>query len=1237
MNILMITNTFAPHVGGVARSVELFSRSYRELGHNVLIISPKFKGSSKNETGVIRVLAIQRFNGSDFSVRLPIPAHIISRLDAFKPDIVHSHHPFLLGYTAIRIAHHYQIPIVFTHHTRYEDYTHYVPGDSLALKRFVVQLSSGYCNLCDQVFAPSQSIADLLALQGVTTPISVIPTGVDGTLYATANRSRFRQEHKIPEDAYVVGHVGRLAPEKNLSFLGRAVRRYLLKNEQAWFLVVGNGPSTAEIKTLFSESELNRRICLTGSLSGQELVDAYHAMDVFAFSSKTETQGMVLVEAMTAGIPVVALDASGVREVVHDRVNGCLLNSEDEEAFSAALHWIFTCNPNQRNSIIRKVRKTAAQYSIEHTAANALQNYQSLVKKKYTRKDISDSVWEKALEKVKTEWKLIHNTTGAAQVALGLRSVYEGLDEPYQEPLPVKFKRWFSRTELAIRLLNLTKSIETETRPGLVLIQIDGFSLTQLRRALKSGEMPFLRSLVRQGGGYSLYPFYSGLPASTPAVQGELFYGVKGIVPAFSFFDHSSKKIFKMYDDESALEIEKRLKEKNCGLLEGGSSYCNIYSGGARESHYCSINLGWDQFWKGIRPLKLALLSLTQAIGIIRTTLRMIIETIIALYDAVNGVLAGMNFGKELKFIPTRSLICILLRDLITFGAKVDIKRGLPVIHVNFIGYDEQAHRRGPSSKFAHRALRGIDSAIARIYKLALRSIRRDYHIWIYSDHGQEDTLSYTVVHGKTIQDTVTELFQEFHAHTELKYRDKTGGTEFHRLRLLGGQILPKLLRSFLPSISVVKEYSVVVTALGPIGHVYLPESLDRFQISQFARRLIDFGKVPLVLIPEKSGEVIAWNERGKFSLPDQAAEVLGKPHPHLKEVALDLVNLCHHPHAGSLILSGWRPGKNPFSFPIEGGAHAGPGPEETNPFVLLPSEVNMSWINREKFRPRDLRKLAMGCLGKNEEVVETRSSWQKPGIAPHTNGSIRIMTYNIHRSIGMDGKISPERIARVIGRHQPDIVALQEVDFRTLPSKAINQAHIIAANLQMNIAYTPLPQKNSQSPYGNAVLCHYPLRLIRAEIFPDFAHHSGVRPGNALWCSIPLNDERTLQFFNIHLSASRYQREKEAEILCGDEWIRNQHYTGPVIVAGDFNAFNLSKPCRSFRQILKDAQSGIEENQGFGQWLRKFFPGSIDHVFVNSNLELVRIKASKADIDQIASDHLPLVADMTIQPNGKE
>ncbi|MBS1220006.1 MAG: glycosyltransferase, partial [Proteobacteria bacterium] len=162
MNIVMLTNTFTPHVGGVARSVESFAEEYRKRGHRVLVVAPEFSDMPLEEVDVVRVPAIQNFNASDFSVALPVPSRLAETLDDFRPDIVHSQHPFLLGMTAVRIARYRQLPLVFTHHTLYEQYTHYVPGDSPALKRFVIELATRYANLCDQVFAPSESIRDLL-------------------------------------------------------------------------------------------------------------------------------------------------------------------------------------------------------------------------------------------------------------------------------------------------------------------------------------------------------------------------------------------------------------------------------------------------------------------------------------------------------------------------------------------------------------------------------------------------------------------------------------------------------------------------------------------------------------------------------------------------------------------------------------------------------------------------------------------------------------------------------------------------------------------------------------------------------------------------------------------------------------------------------------------------------------------------------------------------------------------
>ena len=179
MKTLMLTNTYLPHVGGVARSVVAFATELRRRGHRVLIVAPEFENCPADEIDVVRVPAVQNFNGSDFSVRIPIPGFLTSTVTQFEPDIVHSHHPFLMGDTALRIAAARDLPLVFTHHTMYEQYTHYVPVKSPLLSRFVIDLTTGYANLCNAVIAPSESVAEILRSRGVTAPIDVIPTGVD--------------------------------------------------------------------------------------------------------------------------------------------------------------------------------------------------------------------------------------------------------------------------------------------------------------------------------------------------------------------------------------------------------------------------------------------------------------------------------------------------------------------------------------------------------------------------------------------------------------------------------------------------------------------------------------------------------------------------------------------------------------------------------------------------------------------------------------------------------------------------------------------------------------------------------------------------------------------------------------------------------------------------------------------------------------------------------------------------
>lgn len=417
MKIAMFTNTYLPHVGGVARSVKTLEDECRKLGHEVRVIAPEFDGAEESPH-VLRVPAIQKFNGSDFAVRLPAPAMIREFMDDFQPDVIHSHHPFLLGDTALRQAWRMEIPVVFTHHTLYERYTHYVPLDSPTLKQMAIQLASEYCNLCSEVIAPSESIRGLLRERGVTCPISPIPTGVDTAFFAAGDGARFRRREGIPEDALVIGHVGRLAPEKNLRFLAEAVGAYLSGDERASFLIVGTGSEGEEMEKILSEPGVGDRVFRAGQLTSTDLADSYAAMDLFVFASQSETQGMVLAEAMATGKPVVALDGPGVREIVVDGENGILLPGDaDVAAFSRALADLAGDDARMRECG-EKARSSAAAFDHRHCAREVTEVYARLIREKAVRSDEEKMPWDPFLNSLEIEWDLFAAKMSAAATAL---------------------------------------------------------------------------------------------------------------------------------------------------------------------------------------------------------------------------------------------------------------------------------------------------------------------------------------------------------------------------------------------------------------------------------------------------------------------------------------------------------------------------------------------------------------------------------------------------------------------------------------------------------------------------------------------------------------------------------------------------------------------------------------------------------------------------------------------------
>lgn len=1218
MNILMVTNSYTPLVNGVARSVASFAEEYRRRGHRVLVVAPRIADDTPDEADTLRLPAIQNFNGTDFAVSVPLFSDYFDRLDAFRPDIVHSHHPFLLGVTAVRIASRYSVPLVFTYHTMYEHYTHYVPGNHHALREFVAALSVGYCRFADAVIAPSESVAGILRSRGVETPIAVIPTGIDVDQFRGADRTGARRLHSIPRDAFVVGHAGRLAPEKNVGFLARSVGEFLRTTRRAHFLVVGDGAERETMTEILGRQRVLDRCHFAGTLEGQALADAYAAMDVFAFASRTETQGLVLIEAMAVGTPVVALDASGVRDVVHDRGNGRLILGQSSRIFVAALRQFAALEETSMSCYRSAATQTASAYSMTASGDKGLALYEKLRAGKPRPREIESSAWAAVQRRIGVEVQLLSHRAQALGTAVtsevhpsripGLRHVIHWLR---------RLRRMMSRREWSVRLLRVPVFRGTTDEPGLVLLQIDGLSRGELERALQRGRMPFLGRLLRRES-YCVESMYSGQPTTTPAVLGELFYGVPQAVPSFGFRDHRTGEVVQMFQPGIASRMQTELAQRGEGLLDGGSAYCDIYSGGALESSFCPATTGWHNLEDAALWRKSALLFMNPMIAL-RIAWYFLVELGVAVVDCARGIRRGREIRHELLYIPRRLIVNVILQEITAIGAEIDVTRGIRALHANFLAYDENAHRRGPDSLFAHYALQGIDRALRRIWNAAHASHRRNYHVWIMSDHGQQRAMPYSREYGRSLDAAVRALWRSDTGTPGLETPQRTtGGDELQRSSWLRNRTLT--LETEPQPTPGDGQAEPVTVAIGPLGYVYWPSSLDDAQTDEIARRLVTEAHVPLVAAAVGQ-QALAWTAEGRFELPQEAAAVFAPNHPHLDKVARDFAKLCFHPDAGTFVVSGWRNGALPLTFVTENGAHGGPGPEETTGFVVLPRDAPRPDPSDGAFRPGTLRRMARSVLGRGT-LGQTKRARRERG------RELRVVTYNVHSCIGLDGRLSPSRIARVLAALDPDVIALQELDVLRKRSGFVHQAEEIARALEMELHFHPSFDVEHEQ-YGNAVLSRLAMRLVQAGRLPQ---ERPVRePRGALWVELDVGG-MPLQLVTTHLGTSPAERDLQIEHLMGPAWLGDARCRQPVVLCGDLNATTWSRGYRRVCARLRDAQLTAEPKaKPRRTWFGPFPLTRIDHVFVDDALRVKSVEVPGTHLARVASDHLPLAVDLEI------
>lgn len=338
MQIAHFTNTYLPVINGVVRSVSTFRTALTELGHVVFVFAQEDDYSDK-EPFIIRYPSIHLPLPVDIPAVIPMSRCVDILMPALKLDLIHSHHPVLLGQAASAKAEELGLPLVFTFHTQYQEYTHYVPLPQEAVQDFIKGMVKSwlmeYMRHCQHIVIPSESMREIVTHEyGLVDGYTVIPTGIDLKPYKEAEDGGLRTKHGWKDDKVMIS-VGRLGQEKNWRTLLKATDIALRDHPGLRLVVLGDGPERKALEKYSRELGIAERVAFVGLVPFEEVPAYLKAADLFAFASITETQGLVTMEAIASGLPVAAVDAIGTRDVIDNGKQGILTSNDAQELASA--------------------------------------------------------------------------------------------------------------------------------------------------------------------------------------------------------------------------------------------------------------------------------------------------------------------------------------------------------------------------------------------------------------------------------------------------------------------------------------------------------------------------------------------------------------------------------------------------------------------------------------------------------------------------------------------------------------------------------------------------------------------------------------------------------------------------------------------------------------------------------------------------------------------------------------
>ena len=381
MRILMVSDVFFPRVNGVSTSIQTYRSDLQALGHRCVLVAPEYPGAAPDaDPDIVRIPS--RGVPLDPEDRLFVGHKLKAWGEQLRPgdfDVVHIQTPFAAHYAGLKFAKRLGVPVVETYHTYFEHYLyHYLPMVPASwLKALARRVTVSQCHQVNAVISPSRPMADALKAYGVNTPIEVLPTGLPASCFAPGNGTAFRAHIGVPAGRPLVLFVGRVAHEKNIDFLVDMLAELRKQIPSVLLVIAGEGPAESHLRTLVTARGLSDSVRFIGYLDRKTtLLDCYQSADAFVFASRTETQGLVLLEAMAQGTPVVSTAVMGTADVLAG-TTGSLVMPEDAALFANGVARVLT-DKDLRAQLSKGARQDALKWSSRTLADKLIRVYQGL-------------------------------------------------------------------------------------------------------------------------------------------------------------------------------------------------------------------------------------------------------------------------------------------------------------------------------------------------------------------------------------------------------------------------------------------------------------------------------------------------------------------------------------------------------------------------------------------------------------------------------------------------------------------------------------------------------------------------------------------------------------------------------------------------------------------------------------------------------------------------------------------